>query len=514
MSHPPTYPGPHQADLTTYVLFQRPKDLPSVRPGMQLTMTQPSNAYVLTIRQEPERAKVVGQKEKDRKAIDPPPIIQLQIRDPSDPAQNYLQSPYYFMCCTLLDSATETQAETVSSTALGGTLVSSLHRLKDVDNHDGGFFVFGDLSVKKEGEYRLRFSLFEMRKTEVVYIKSELSQVFTVFSSKDFPGMTESTFLSRSFGDQGVRLRIRKEPRTLLKRPLPLTSRSHSYGDNPREFSYSHTEYIGYSEQYQHEPHRRSHHEASSDYSSPPRKRPRMSASRESYDQEQRHGPYSAYAASYYPGGSQSSTFTHGPKSAPSAHSDHSYEHQRANSSATSSPYVSPHTDMPSYTFAPSQIHPQSQAREVFNYQQSHHTDMQYRQIPQLVYPIPPMRPDPLTRPPRVEPPVALPQPAARASSLAQPYVHQATPLPHRPEETVQPSAEAPPSASEPPLIQLPPLHSTVSSQTQGTAPQLHSSNVIPRIESLGPDSITRHDDLLKQEDTPEVQPPNTRPRS
>lgn len=28
--------------------------------------------------------------------------------------------------------------------------------------------------------------------------------------------MSESTFLSRSFGDQGVRLRIRKEPRTLV----------------------------------------------------------------------------------------------------------------------------------------------------------------------------------------------------------------------------------------------------------------------------------------------------------
>lgn len=33
---------------------------------------------------------------------------------------------------------------------------------------DGGFFVFGDLSVKVEGEYRLRFSLFEMRK----YVKT------------------------------------------------------------------------------------------------------------------------------------------------------------------------------------------------------------------------------------------------------------------------------------------------------------------------------------------------------
>lgn len=72
------------------------------------------------------------------------------------------------------------------STALTGTLVSSLHRLKDVDNTgklglgassrliqsgwadsmglDGGFFVFGDLSVKIEGDFRLKFTLFEMRK--------------------------------------------------------------------------------------------------------------------------------------------------------------------------------------------------------------------------------------------------------------------------------------------------------------------------------------------------------------
>lgn len=37
-----------------------------------------------------------------------------------------------------------------------------------------------------------------------------------MYAAKNFPGMAESTFLSRSFGDQGVRLRIRKEPRTLL----------------------------------------------------------------------------------------------------------------------------------------------------------------------------------------------------------------------------------------------------------------------------------------------------------
>ena len=231
--------------------------------------------------------------------------------------------------------------------------------------------------------------------------------------------------------------------------------------------------------------------------------------SRDSYDQESRPDPFSAYAAPYYPGGNQGATLTHGAKSAPSAHSDYSYEHQRTNSSATSSPYVSPHTDMSSYTFASTQMHPQPQTREAFHYQQSHHSDMQYRQIPQLGYPVPPMSQERLTQPPRVEASVATSQPTTRSLSLAQPYVYQPLPLPHKPEEIVKPSAEAPSTTSEPQVIQLPPLHSTVSSQTQGTAPQLHSSNVFPRIESLGPDSISRRDDLLKQEDTPDAQPLN-----
>ncbi|KAI9678813.1 MAG: hypothetical protein M1817_005872 [Caeruleum heppii] len=192
-----------------------------------------SDDYELVIRQGPERARVAGTKEKDRKPVDPPPIIQLKIRDDSDPAQNYLQSPYYFMCCNLYESDADRPVSETPQTALAGTLVSSLHRLKDHDNNDGGFFVFGDLSVKIEGVYRLRFSLFEMLKSEVVHIKSIISEPFTVFATKNFPGMAESTFLSRSFGDQGVRLRIRKEPRTMMKRPPPTAMRPEDY---PRHY--------------------------------------------------------------------------------------------------------------------------------------------------------------------------------------------------------------------------------------------------------------------------------------
>ncbi|ORE08436.1 hypothetical protein BCV72DRAFT_203637 [Rhizopus microsporus var. microsporus] len=96
---------------------------------------------------------------------------------------------------------------------LSGSTVSSLHRLRDIDNSDGGFFVFGDLAVKKEGRFRLQFSLFEILDGVVHTRKTMLSNAFTVYLPKHFPGPVEATFLSRTFSDQGVKMRIRKEHR-------------------------------------------------------------------------------------------------------------------------------------------------------------------------------------------------------------------------------------------------------------------------------------------------------------
>ncbi|KAK0124277.1 hypothetical protein ONS95_009250 [Cadophora gregata] len=178
----------------------------------------------LIVRQGPENARVAIGKEKDRKPVDPPPIIQLKISPQVDAAQNFLQSPYFFMSCSLLPESDHAQLPTAAGSlgsTLAGTLVSSLHRLKDTDNYDGAFFVFGDLSVKHEGRFRLQFTLYEMRGDACSYIKSVTSQSFPVHSTKNFPGMSESTFLTRSFSDQGVRLRLRKEPRTLLRKRGP-----------------------------------------------------------------------------------------------------------------------------------------------------------------------------------------------------------------------------------------------------------------------------------------------------
>jgi len=121
---------------------------------------------------------------------------------------------------------------------LAGSLVSSLHRLRDLDNKDGGFFVFGDISVKKQGTFRLRFSLFELVKgrtpqdASAVLIRSIDSQPFSVLAGKEFDGLAQSTQLSRAFADQGVRLRLRKEPRGCAGRKR---SRSESQPAPPQE---------------------------------------------------------------------------------------------------------------------------------------------------------------------------------------------------------------------------------------------------------------------------------------
>lgn len=120
------------------------------------------------------------------------------------------------MTCHLIADTDDKPSPPTSS--LSGSLVSSIHKLKDADNTDGGFFIWGDLSAKVEGQYRLQFTLFELRFPEMVYLTYVVSKPFIVHPPKTFPGMSESTFLTRSFSDQGVRLRLRKDSRSMTNR--------------------------------------------------------------------------------------------------------------------------------------------------------------------------------------------------------------------------------------------------------------------------------------------------------
>ncbi|KAL4802803.1 velvet factor-domain-containing protein [Aspergillus unguis] len=108
-----------------------------------------------------------------------------------------------------------------------GCLSASAFRLTDPDNKIGVWFILQDLSVRTEGMFRLKFSfvsvgrvandLNESRLVEVLnqgsspILASAFSEPFQVFSAKKFPGVIESTALSKCFALQGIKIPIRKD---------------------------------------------------------------------------------------------------------------------------------------------------------------------------------------------------------------------------------------------------------------------------------------------------------------
>lgn len=122
--------------------------------------------------------------------------------------------------CSLVEGP-ESGGDEVVEGSLAGGFVSSLQRLRDLNNKPGAFFVFGDISVKMEGIFRLRFTLHEVRDWHVYTLATVLSDPFEMHVPKTFPGLSESTHLTRAFREQGVMLRVRKAPSAALRKRGP-----------------------------------------------------------------------------------------------------------------------------------------------------------------------------------------------------------------------------------------------------------------------------------------------------
>jgi hypothetical protein len=108
---------------------------------------------------------------------------------------------------------------------IGMTAVSAC-RLNNLDGKAGFWFVLQDLSVRTEGTFRLKLSLFDIgagNGTNGLVERNgptngkgpclcyDFSDPFTVYSAKKFPGVIESTPLSKCFAQQGIKIPIRKD---------------------------------------------------------------------------------------------------------------------------------------------------------------------------------------------------------------------------------------------------------------------------------------------------------------
>ncbi|KAK3988141.1 velvet factor-domain-containing protein [Cladorrhinum sp. PSN332] len=226
--------------------------------------------YCLKVIQQPERARACGSGPKssaDRRPVDPPPVVELRIYEGNtwDQAQEkditFLYSANFFLYATLEHARVMAHGRVQTPAAntppvLTGMPVSGMAYLDRPT--EAGYFLFPDLSVRHEGRYRLTFNLYEETKEDKDKDPSSeespqsapgtspatggsfdfrmevKSQDFVVYSAKKFPGLAESTQLSRVVAEQGCRVRIRRDVRMRRRE----TKGNTDFENNEDEFSH------------------------------------------------------------------------------------------------------------------------------------------------------------------------------------------------------------------------------------------------------------------------------------
>ena len=182
----------------------------------------------------------------DRRPVDPPPVVELRVFEGDSKTDITFSYNANFFLYTTLESARPIAQGRVPAVpppfpVLTGMPVAGMAYLDRPT--PAGYFIFPDLSVRHEGKYRLSFNLFEELKEAKdadakspgtnpehpnnqpaqadplapqahVHFRLEVkSEPFVVFSAKKFPGLAESTSLSRVVAEQGCRVRIRRDVR-------------------------------------------------------------------------------------------------------------------------------------------------------------------------------------------------------------------------------------------------------------------------------------------------------------
>jgi Velvet factor len=189
----------------------------------QFSYAYRENRFSLVVRQQPVAARACGMGERDRRLVDPPPIVQLFVNE-LDPEKSAEELRYggNVVHCTLWDETgtkdqtTKPQLDRRTKRSLVGSLVASPFYGKDEYGKEGCFFCFPDLSTRDWGDYRLRFVLMRIMPEslgaggQAPVVTEVMTKVFRVYPAKEFPGMEQSTRLTRALKAQGCAISVKK----------------------------------------------------------------------------------------------------------------------------------------------------------------------------------------------------------------------------------------------------------------------------------------------------------------
>ncbi|KAI8883094.1 hypothetical protein K501DRAFT_185244, partial [Backusella circina FSU 941] len=197
--------------------------------------------YNLTMVQQPSRARMCGFGDKDRRPISPPPIVKLIVTSKNgEPVSSdtFDISFLVAICDTwrcennnnadanivkhhgslsqVITFSDDSELTAVNMKNLVGSSAVSATKLYDLEGELGIFFVFHDISLRTEGRFRLRITLIDIGHTVNTTstsktITSVYTDPFVVYTAKKFPGVIDSTPISKCFARQGIKISIRKD---------------------------------------------------------------------------------------------------------------------------------------------------------------------------------------------------------------------------------------------------------------------------------------------------------------
>ncbi|KAJ3324610.1 hypothetical protein HDV06_006503 [Boothiomyces sp. JEL0866] len=164
--------------------------------------------FKLVMRQQPKFARACGNGIKDRRAVDPAPIVQVIYDNVEDDIPPYLLEKHLMLILHINLWIIGPQNEKVKADRqITGSIVSSPTILRD--DHD--------ISIRERGQFQLEFKLYDisgeggaLSMDSATVITTVWSNTFTCMTPKDYPGMVEPSDLIRSFASQGLPLPIRK----------------------------------------------------------------------------------------------------------------------------------------------------------------------------------------------------------------------------------------------------------------------------------------------------------------
>ncbi|KAK9246384.1 velvet factor-domain-containing protein [Lipomyces tetrasporus] len=180
-----------------------------------------------SIIQQPDRARSCGNADRDRRCLDPPPVLKLEVRSLASGEVDipYMKRYSWIVQCFLYSAdLSNGQGEQLPVHSGGRLLIrgnmvgNAQYADLDVDGHRGEscYFCFPDLSFSTAGYYRLKFQWAWIDQNNPFHshqVRSmgmmgfQISDVFRVYSAKDFPSMLPMTPISLALKRHGLWIR-------------------------------------------------------------------------------------------------------------------------------------------------------------------------------------------------------------------------------------------------------------------------------------------------------------------